>query len=77
MIFVLFPLQKGLYLLAIYLEAVRQPVCLHKLQAVNNISLTLKRGGYFIVSMTEILTGLHTKHFISEKVNGIYFCRKR
>ena len=48
-----------------------------KLQAINNISHTLKRDGYFIVSMTEILTDLHTKNFTVEKVNGIYFCRKR
>jgi len=48
-----------------------------KLQAINNISHTLRKGGYFIVSMTEILSDLHTKDFTIEKANGIYFYRKR
>jgi chemotaxis protein methyltransferase CheR len=47
-----------------------------KPQAINNISHTLKRGGYFIVSITEILTDLHTKHFTDEKVNGVYLQEK-
>jgi len=47
-----------------------------KLQAINNISLTLKSGGYFVVSMTEILIKTHTKDFTIEKANGIYFYRK-
>jgi len=48
-----------------------------KLTAINNIANTIKSGGYFIVSITEIINGNRTTHFVGEKINGIYFCRKK
>ncbi|GAB6078251.1 CheR family methyltransferase [Hydrogenobaculum acidophilum] len=47
-----------------------------KLKAIKNITYTLKMGGYFAVSMTEVLSKIHTQFFESVKVEGIFFYKK-
>lgn len=47
-----------------------------KLKAIKNIAYTLKMGGCFVVSMTEVLNRIHTANFDNEKINGIFFYKK-
>ncbi len=47
-----------------------------KLKAIKNITYTLKMGGYFAVSMTEVLSKIHTQFFEIVKVEGIFFYKK-
>ena len=47
-----------------------------KLRAIRNINYTLKMGGYFAVSMTEVLSRIHTQFFETIKVDGIFFYKK-
>jgi chemotaxis protein methyltransferase CheR len=47
-----------------------------KLIAIKNIAYTIKMGGFFIVSMTEVLNRIHTQFFETMKINNIFFYKK-
>ncbi len=48
-----------------------------KSKAVKNIAYTLKKGGYFVVSMTEVLNPIHTHMFETIKINNIFFYKRK
>lgn len=47
-----------------------------KLIAIKNIAYTIKMGGFFIVSITEVLNRIHTQFFETIKINNIFFYKK-
>ncbi|MGC8588146.1 MAG: CheR family methyltransferase [Hydrogenobaculum sp.] len=47
-----------------------------KLSAIRNIAYTIKIGGFFTVSMTEVLSRIHTQFFETVKINNIFFYKK-
>lgn len=48
-----------------------------KSRAIKNITLTMKTGGYFIISMTEVLGHIHTTAFETIKIENIFFYKKK
>lgn len=48
-----------------------------KAKAIKNIAYTLKKDGYFIVSMTEVISSIHTTMFETIKINNVFFYKKK